>query len=71
MHIGDNLKELRLKNNWSQKDVANRLRMSLMDYFKIETGCTDLSMTRLAELSLVFGVPIVDLLSFVEEEDEP
>jgi len=60
--IGDNIKQCRLTLNLSQADAAKKLNISTPAFCKIETGQTDLNISRLQQISKVFKVPIVQLL---------
>lgn len=62
-HIGHNVKALRLKRGWSQGDAAKILGISIPAFSKIETGNTDINLTRLFELAKMFEVSVLDILS--------
>lgn len=74
--IGKNIRTLRQKQNWSQGDVARRLGISIPAFSKIETGITDINISRLNQISKLFGLSVVEILSkqgespFVINEEE-
>lgn len=60
--IGDHIKQCRLTLNLSQADAAKKLNISTPAFCKIETGQTDLNISRLLQISKVFKVPVAQLL---------
>jgi len=66
--LAKNIRELRHQHNWSQEDVANRLGISIPAFSKIETGITDVNLSRIEQIANIFGVPMSRLLSPEEEE---
>ncbi|QIL42447.1 helix-turn-helix transcriptional regulator [Pedobacter sp. HDW13] len=60
--IGDNIKQCRHSLNLSQADAAKKLNISTPAFCKIETGQTDLNISRLQQISKVFKVPVAQLL---------
>jgi len=67
--IGDHIKQCRLSLNLSQADAAKKLNISTPAFCKIETGQTDLNISRLQQISKVFKVPIVQLLGLSAVSD--
>jgi transcriptional regulator with XRE-family HTH domain len=67
-HVGKNIRKLRLRQGWNQQYVANRLNISIPAFSKIETGYTDINLSRLSELANVFGVGILEIIRSPEEE---
>lgn len=59
----NNIKQLRQKNHWKQADMARKLNISIPAYSKIESGVSDINMSRLAQFAEVFHVSTIDLLS--------
>lgn len=66
---GKNIRTLRHERGWSQEDVASRLGISIPAFSKIETGVTDINLSRLEQIANIFEVSVVNLLSleYVEE----
>ena len=60
--IGDHIKQCRLSLGLSQADAAKKLDISTPAFCKIETGQTDLNISRLQQISKVFKVPVIQLL---------
>ena len=60
--LGQNIRLLRRQNGWSQEDVARQLAISIPAFSKIETGITDINLSRLEQISALFGLSVVQLL---------
>jgi len=69
--VGKNIRTLRHQRGWSQEDVANRLGISIPAFSKIETGVTDINLSRLEQIANIYEVNVVQLLSLEIEEVEP
>lgn len=67
MKINEIIKNLRLKKNWSQREIAEKLNLSVNGYSKIERGETQINTERLEELADIFEVRIEELLPRKEE----
>ena len=52
--LGKKIKMLRQQNGWSQGDVAKRLDISVPAFSKIETGVTDINLSRLEQIVTIF-----------------
>lgn len=61
---------LRHQKAWSQEDVAKRLDISIPAFSKIETGITDINLSRLEQISNLFEMSVVQLLTFNDLEQE-
>ena len=61
--IGENIKILRQRNGWSQGEVAKRLKISTPAFSKIETGITDINISRLAQIAKLFDVSISEIIA--------
>jgi transcriptional regulator with XRE-family HTH domain len=68
--VGKNIRAVRHQHNWSQEDVANKLGISIPAFSKIETGITDINLSRLQQIADVFEMNLVQLLAFEEIQDE-
>ena len=62
--VGKKIKLLRHQRSWSQEDVAKRLHISIPAFSKIETGITDVNLSRLEQISTLFEMSVVQLLTF-------
>src|SRR5580700_2093282 len=69
--VGANIRTLRHQRGWSQEDVANRLGISIPAFSKIETGVTDINLSRLEQIANIYEVNVVNLLSLDVEDKEP
>jgi transcriptional regulator with XRE-family HTH domain len=67
-HVGKNIKSLRQKQGWSQGDAAQRLKISIPAFSKIETNITDINLSRLYQIANLFEVSVLDILSLPGEE---
>ena len=61
--IGKNIRTLRQRQSWSQGEVARQLEISIPAFSKIETGITDVNMSRLEQIATLFQVTVIDLIS--------
>ncbi|WP_426671729.1 helix-turn-helix domain-containing protein [Mucilaginibacter sp. McL0603] len=68
--LGKKIRLLRHQNGWSQEDVAKRLDISIPAFSKIETGITDINLSRLEQISTLFDMTVVQLLTFNDEEND-
>jgi transcriptional regulator with XRE-family HTH domain len=59
--VGQNIRTLRLKYGWSLRDAARRLDISTSALSKIETGVTDVNLSRLEQIANMFGINLVQL----------
>jgi len=65
-HIGDVIKELREKRNWSQRELATRVDMNYSVLNRIELGKRPAKDIEIAKFSEVFGVSTSYLLGTSE-----
>ena len=65
--VGEKIKAFRLKHQWTQNTVADKLKISIPAYSKIETGITDVNMSRLVQIAKVFNVRVADIVNGVNE----
>jgi len=68
--LGKKIRLLRHQRGWSQEDVAKRLDISIPAFSKIETGITDINLSRLEQISILFEMTVVQLLTFNDAEQE-
>lgn len=69
--VGKNIRTLRHRRGWSQEDIASRLGISIPAFSKIETGVTDVNLSRLEQIAKIFEVSVVNLLALDEVPVEP
>lgn len=69
--VGKNIRTVRHQRGWSQEDVANRLGISIPAFSKIETGVTDINLSRLEQIANIYEINVVNLLSLDAGDAEP
>jgi transcriptional regulator with XRE-family HTH domain len=69
--VGKNIRTIRHQRGWSQEDVANRLGISIPAFSKIETGVTDINLSRLEQIANIYEVNVVNLISLDAAPMEP
>src|ERR1700712_2813818 len=69
--VGKNIRTVRHQRGWSQEDVANRLGISIPAFSKIETGVTDINLSRLEQIANIYEINVVHLLALDAEAIEP
>ena len=68
--IGKSIRILRHQHGWSQEDITNRLGISIPAFSKIETGVTDVNLSRLEQIANIYEVSVVQLLTVDNEQVE-
>jgi transcriptional regulator with XRE-family HTH domain len=68
--LGKKIRLLRHQKGWSQEDVAKRLDISIPAFSKIETGITDINLSRLEQIATLFEMSVVQLLTFNDTEQQ-
>lgn len=71
MTVGQNIRALRRQRRWSQEDVAKKLNISIAALSKIETGITDINLSRLLQISSIFNISLSSLLMINDVHVEP
>jgi transcriptional regulator with XRE-family HTH domain len=61
--IGKNIRKLRQKKGWSQGEVAKRLKISIPAFSKIESGITDINISRLSQIASLFEVSTLEIIA--------
>jgi transcriptional regulator with XRE-family HTH domain len=70
-YVGRCIKTLRLMRGWSQEDMANKMNISIPAFSKIETGITDVNLSRLEQIAHICEVSLVQLfLANHKQQDE-
>lgn len=67
MKTNEKIRQLREEHNWTQEEMAIKLNMSKNGYAKIERGDTRSNLHRLEQIAEVFGIDIMELLSYGED----
>ena len=68
--LGKKIRLLRHQKSWSQEDVAKRLDISIPAFSKIETGITDINLSRLEQIAKLFEMSVVQLLTYNDNEQQ-
>lgn len=69
--VGQSIKLIRQRNGWTLEDVASRLGISIPAMSKIETGVTDVNLSRLEQIADIYHVTLLQLLNVYNEELAP
>ncbi|KHD08248.1 hypothetical protein PN36_19165 [Candidatus Thiomargarita nelsonii] len=67
MEVNETIKFIRLFKGWSQEKMAEKLQMALNGYAKIEQGKVDINLSRLKQISEIFGVELAQLVGLNEK----
>jgi transcriptional regulator with XRE-family HTH domain len=65
--IGKNIRTFRHQRGWSQEDVASRLGISIPAFSKIETGVTDINLSRLEQIAKIYELDVVQIIAMDTE----
>ncbi len=68
--LGKKIRLLRHQKGWSQEDVAKRLDISIPAFSKIETGITDINLSRLEQIAILFEMSVIQLLTFSDSDQD-
>lgn len=66
MEIHDKIRTMREINQWTQKDMAEKLDLSITGYSKIERGKTRLNLDKLEQIAKIFNIDVVELINSKE-----
>ncbi len=69
--LGERIKELREDFNYSQDELAKKIKVSRPAISQIESGTRDINSTELANIAKVFDVSMDTLLEIYDEEEKP
>ena len=62
MNINEKIRRIRESKEWSQKQMAEKLNMSLNGYAKIERGETKLYLDKLEQIAQILDIDVVELM---------
>lgn len=68
--VGKNIKALRQARSWSQEQVATKLGITAPAFSKIECGFTDINYSRLKQIAELFGLSVVELITYHNQEEQ-
>lgn len=69
--VGKSIRILRHQHGWSQEEIASRLGISIPAFSKIETGVTDVNLSRLEQIANIYEVSVVQLLNVDNDQADP
>jgi len=64
--LGKKIRLLRQRKGWSQDEAAKKLDISVPAFSKIETGITDMNLSRLQQIASLFDMSVIELLNLNE-----
>jgi transcriptional regulator with XRE-family HTH domain len=67
---GRNIRILRHQRGWSQEEIASKLGISIPAFSKIETGITDVNLSRLEQIANIYEINVVQLLALDHNDSE-
>ena len=68
--MNNRLEELRIKNGWTQQDLADRARVSRQTIISLERGRYNPSILLSFRLARIFNTSIEDIFLYTEEDDD-
>jgi transcriptional regulator with XRE-family HTH domain len=66
--LSKNLKKYRQQSDWTQEYIAKALDISIGAYSKLETGHTNINLSRVEQIALFYKISVVELLT--DEKNE-
>ena len=69
MAVHEKIKFIRQLKGWSQEDMAEKLAMSVNGYGAIERGETNVNISRLEQIALVFGIELSQLVALGDKNN--
>ena len=71
MSIGEKIKQKRIENGWSQRDLAAKMNYSNHSTVgKIETGKVDIPQSRIVQFAEVLGVSVAYLMGWDDDQNK-
>lgn len=67
--LGKKIRSLRHQKDWTQHDVAKRLEITVPAFSKMETGTTDLNLSRIKQIAKLFDLTTVQLLADSDSDE--
>jgi len=69
--VGQSIRTLRINNGWNQEYIANKLGISVPAFSKIETGVTDVNLSRLEQIAHIYEISLVQLMNLYNDGAVP
>ena len=63
LSVGERIRKMRLHHDKTTKEIAAHLNITTQAYGNMERGKSDISISRLIELSKYFDVPLVQIIT--------
>ncbi|HTK21569.1 MAG TPA: helix-turn-helix transcriptional regulator [Mucilaginibacter sp.] len=63
------IRKFRVTKGWDQAVIAAKLDITRSSYSKIESGSTDVNLSRLEQIAFILDVKLIQLLSFDPEQE--
>ena len=63
------IRKFRITKGWDQAIIAAKLDITRSSYSKIESGSTDVNLSRLEQIAFILDVKLIQLLSFDPEQE--
>lgn len=70
MELHEKISQVREAKKTSRAEMATALNMSSQSYWNVETGKTELTVSRLTQIAEILGVPLGDLLDIADPTDK-
>src|SRR5690554_1476295 len=64
MKVQKNIRQLRELNNLTQTYMAQKLNMSTASYSKLESGQTDITLSKIEQIAKILNVELENILNF-------
>lgn len=68
MEVHEKIQRIRVLNDLTQDEMAEKLSMSKNGYAKIEHGETDVQLSRLEQIAKIFGLTVKDIFNLLDEK---
>lgn len=68
INIAEKIKAIRIDKKLKQREIAEKIGVSINGYQKIESGETDVNFSRLQQIAEVFEMSVVEVIEYPEKE---
>lgn len=70
-NVGRRIRELRLRREWTQEEMAEKLNIALRNFQQMERGRQNLTLRTMVRLARLLGVRTIRLMEEPESTDVP
>jgi len=70
MIAAQQIKDLRLQNNYTQNYIAEKIKVSQKTYSNMESGKSKITLEHLTKLSEVYKITLMEFIELVNQTDE-